>query len=544
MDSPVRPRHGLGCLSTPAARCRLRALNLYRERTVMVAKPTHNLPLVFSALVLTMLMSSLGQMIFSTALPTIVGELGGVEHMSWVISAFLTTMTIGMPLSGKLGDMVGRKWLYIGGIGVFVVGSTLGGFAQSMAVLIIGRAIQGFGAGFMMISSQAIIAEVTTSRERGKFMGIMGGVFGLSSVLGPVLGGWFTDGPGWRWGLWMNIPLGLLAMTVCTLVLKLRVGEVSLKRFDALGATTIAITTTCLILMTTWGGSEYAWTSPTILSLAAAVVLGIAATIVVESRADEPLIPIELFKNRNMVLTTGATTVLGLTMFGVLGYMPTYLQMVHTLTPTQAGLMMIPMMVGLIITSTAVGFLIARTGHYKAYPIIGLAITAAALWWMSHLSAQTSLQQLGVEFLVFGIGLGFVQQVLVLIVQNSFPLTLVGTATAANNFFRQIGGALGASLVGSFFIHNMKNELEANLPQAFARMGDAGAAYAQEFAHSGASSLTPSSVSALPDPIREVVLHAYNDGLTPVIALMVPLAIAALLLVLPITEEHLKETIS
>ena len=185
-------------------------------------KPDNNLALVFSALVLTMLMSSLGQMIFSTALPTIVGELGGVDHMSWVISAFLVMMTIAMPISGKLGDMMGRKWLYIGGICIFVIGSTLGGFAHTMNLLIIGRAVQGFGAGFMMISSQSIIAEVTTSRERGKFMGIMGGVFGLSSVLGPVLGGWFTDGPGWRWGMWMNIPLGLIAITVCTLVLHLR----------------------------------------------------------------------------------------------------------------------------------------------------------------------------------------------------------------------------------------------------------------------------------------------------------------------------------
>ena len=207
----------------------------------------NNLGLIFSALVLTMLMSSLGQMIFSTALPTIVGELGGVDHMSWVISAFLVTMTIAMPISGKLGDMMGRKWLYIGGIAVFVIGSAMGGFAHAMGLLIAGRAVQGFGAGFMMISSQSIIAEVTSSRERGKFMGIMGGVFGLSSVLGPVLGGWFTDGPGWRWGLWMNIPLGILAMIVCTLVLHLRVGDTSMKRFDWLGATFIALTTASLI---------------------------------------------------------------------------------------------------------------------------------------------------------------------------------------------------------------------------------------------------------------------------------------------------------
>lgn len=508
-------------------------------------KPDNNLALVFSALVLTMLMSSLGQMIFSSALPTIVGELGGVDHMSWVISAFLVTMTIAMPISGKLGDMMGRKWLYIGGIATFVVGSTLGGFAHSMNLLIIGRAVQGFGAGFMMISSQSIIAEVTTARERGKFMGIMGGVFGLSSVLGPVLGGWFTDGPGWRWGMWMNIPLGLLAITVCTLVLNLRVGDTDLRKFDALGATFIAITTASLILMTTWGGTQYEWSDPIILVLAAIVVVGAVISFIVESKAKEPLIPVHLFKNRNMVLTTAAGMVLGLAMFGVLGYMPTYLQMVHTLTPTKAGLMMIPMMLGLIVTSTAIGFIIARTGHYKHYPIIGLAITAGALFWMSKLTVDTSLVQLGAEFLVFGIGLGFVMQVLVLIVQNSFPVALVGTATAANNFFRQIGSAIGASLVGSLFIHNMRDEMAANMPGAIASMGKAGAPFAEKFGASGGSSnLTPSMVAELPDPIKDVILNAYNDGLTPVILLMVPMAIVALLLILPVREEHLKETIS
>lgn len=508
-------------------------------------KPENNLALVFSALVLTMLMSSLGQMIFASALPTIVGELGGVDHMSWVISAFLVTMTIAMPISGKLGDMMGRKWLYIGGIATFVIGSAVGGFANSMNLLIIGRAIQGFGAGFMMISSQSIIAEVTTARERGKFMGIMGGVFGLSSVLGPVLGGWFTDGPGWRWGLWMNIPLGLLAMTVCVLVLHLRVGDTDLRKFDALGATFIAITTASLILMTTWGGTQYEWSDPIILTLAVIVVIGAVITVFVEKRAKEPLIPVLLFKNRNMVLTTAAGMVLGLAMFGVLGYMPTYLQMVHTLTPTKAGLMMIPMMLGMIGTSTTVGFVIARTGHYKRYPIIGLAITAGALFWMSKLTVDTSLTQLGAEFLVFGIGLGFVMQVLVLIVQNSFPVALVGTATAANNFFRQIGSAMGASLVGSLFIHNMKDELAANMPAAIASMGNAGAPFGEKFSAEGggSSSLTPSMVAQLPDPIRDVILNAYNDGLTPVILLMVPMAIIALLLILPVREEHLKETI-
>lgn len=518
--------------------------------TPSAADPNHgkktadNVGIIFAALMLTMLMSSLGQMIFSSALPTIVGELGGVDQMSWVISAFMVTMTIAMPLAGQLGDRMGRKWVYIAGIAIFVIGSTVGGFANGMGVLIAGRAIQGFGAGIMMISSQSIVAEVVSARERGKFMGIMGGVFGLSSVLGPVLGGWFTDGPGWRWGLWINIPLGLLAIVVCIFVLKLRVGEHGFKGFDWMGFATIAITTSSLILMTTWGGSEYEWTSPTILGLGAIVIIGALLTVFIESRASQPLIPVRLFKNRNMVLTTLAGTVLGLAMMGVLGYMPTYLQMVHILTPTEAGLMMIPMMVGMIGVSTGVGFIIARTGHYKIYPIVGLAITALTLWWMSQMTADTTLTALGVRFFCFGVGLGFVMQVLVLIVQNSFPISQVGTATAANNFFRQIGSALGASIVGSMFIHNMQGEMSERLPKALASLGEDGAQYAEQFAGAdAANSLTPHVVAGLPDALRDAILNSYNDGLTPVIAMMVPLAIAAMLLLIPLRQERLKETI-
>lgn len=507
-------------------------------------KTADNVGIIFAALMLTMLMSSLGQMIFGSALPTIVGELGGVDQMSWVISAFMVTMTIAMPLAGQLGDRMGRKWVYISGIAIFVIGSTLGGFANGMGMLITGRAIQGFGAGIMMISSQSIVAEVVSARERGKFMGIMGGVFGVSSVLGPVLGGWFTDGPGWRWGLWINIPLGLLAIIVCAFVLKLRVGEQGFKGFDWMGFAAIAITTSTLILLTTWGGSEYEWTSPTILSMAAVVIVGALLTVFIESRASQPLIPVQLFKNRNMVLTTLAGTVLGLAMMGVLGYMPTYLQMVHTLTPTEAGLMMIPMMVGMIGVSTGVGFIIANTGNYKYYPIAGLAITAFALWWMSQMTVETSLTGIGVRFLVFGVGLGFVMQVLVLIVQNSFPVSQVGTATAANNFFRQIGSALGASIVGSMFIHNMQNEMATRLPDALASLGKEGAAIAQEFQGAdAANSLTPHAVAELPDVLRDAILNSYNDGLTPVIGMMVPLAIVAMLILFPLRQERLKETI-
>lgn len=507
-----------------------------------MAESRRHLPWIIGTLMLSMLMSSLGQMIFSTALPTIVGELGGVNHMTWVITGFLLGQTISLPIFGKLGDQLGRKGLFIFANALFVVGSALGGSTHSMAVLIAARVIQGVAGGGMMILSQAITAEVTTARERGKYMGLMGSVFGVSSVLGPVLGGWFTDGIGWRWGLYLNIPLGLISIAAIAYLLRLPKAERHLN-MDWAGTLTMAIATSCLILFATWGGNEYPWTSATILGLIAAAIVFGAAFVLIELRASDPLVPMTLFKNRNFVLTTVAGFGIGVFMFGSLSYLPTYLQMVHGMTPTNAGLMLICMMVGLMGTSIVVGQLVSRHGRYKWFPIVGLLIVAVGMVLLSTLKADSSLVTVGLFMFVFGFGIGCAMQILVLIVQNSFPLRMVGTATAANNFFRQIGGSLGAALVGGLFVDNMGDRMAENLPPALASLGEAGRPLAEKFAE-GTSHLTPGMVDQLPDAVRTAIQVSYNDALTPIFFMLMPVAIICSAILIAVREDKLSETIS
>ena len=510
--------------------------------TAEATSPKHQRTgLIIGALMLSMLMSSLGQMIFTTALPTIVGDLGGVEHMSWVITAFLLGQTVAMPLFGKLGDQLGRKPLFIGANALFLVGSIVGATASSMGVLIAGRAIQGFAGGAMMILSQAITAEVTTPRERGKYMGIMGSVFGVASVLGPLVGGWFTDGPGWRWGMWLNVPLGGVAILAIVALLHLPPKHNSF-RIDWLGTVTMTIATAALILFVTWGGRDYEWGSTTIIGLIVTSIVFAALFVVIESKAKEPLISLALFRNSNFVLATLAGLAVGVLMFGSLGYLPTYLQMVHHLTPTKAGLMMIPMMGGMIITSIMTGNLITRFGKYKRYPIVGQAIITVAMVLLSTLEAHDSLVLVGVYLAVFGVGLGCTMQVLVLIVQNSFPLERVGAATGSNNFFRQVGGALGSALVGSIFLSGLKSNLADAMPAAIAQAAAQGTDVSALQQASGTSSLTPALVSSLPEPVRDAIGVAYNDALTPVFLYLAPLAAIAMIILFFIKEHALRTT--
>lgn len=484
--------------------------------------------LVFAGLMVTMLLASLDQTIFSTALPTIVGELHGVNQMLWVTTAYILASTIMLPVYGKLGDLIGRKGLFIGAISVFIIGSIVGGMAGDMTQLIVGRAIQGLGGGGLMILSQAIIADVVPARERGKYMGIMGGVFALSSVAGPLLGGWFTEGPGWRWGLWMNIPLGVLAIISAVAFLTLPKGTTSKPRIDFSGMVLLALASTGLVLVSTWGGTTYAWDSIQILSLITATLVAAVAFVMVERRASEPIMPLHLFRDRNFTLTTIAGLIIGIAMFGALAYLPTYLQMVTGVNATQAGLLMIPMMAALLITSIAAGQLVSRTGRYKFLPIVGTAITAAALFLLSTMTPSLPVWILCAYLAIMGLGLGMCMQILILVVQNSFPLREVGTATASNNYFRQIGASLGSAVVGTLFASRLTTLLAEQLPT-----GGAG----------GSNSFTPELVRSLPAAVRNIIIGAYNDALTPVFLVMVPIMLVATALLFFVTEKPLATTL-
>lgn len=489
--------------------------------------PRHIGP-IFVALIAAMLLGSLDQMIFATALPTIVGELNGVDHMLWVTTAYLVSSTVMMPVYGKLGDLMGRKPLFIGALSLFIAGSVIGGLAASMGWLIAGRAIQGLGGGGLMILAQSIIADVAPVRERAKYMGAMGAVFGIAAVAGPVLGGWFTTGIGWRWAFWMNIPLGGLAIVLAVLYLRIPRRNMSV-RLDVSGIVTMVLAVTSTILVISWAGTTYAWTSPEILGLVAVAIVCGVGFVLAERRAAEPIIPLHLFASRNFVLATVAGLAMGIVMFGTVSYLPTYLQMVTGMSATVSGLMTLPMMAGVMLTAILTGQLASRTGRYKWMPIAGSAVTMAALSLLSTLVVGTPVVLTMVYLFIFGIGLGLAQQILVLVVQNAFPDREVGTATAANNFFREIGASIGGAVVGALFSGRLSQLLADRLPAGVGEIST--------------QSLTPGLLAQLPDAVRMVIVGAYNDALTPIFLLLVPLMVASFVLLLFIKEDPLRATL-
>ncbi|MDD9376907.1 MDR family MFS transporter [Streptomyces sp. ZAF1911] len=485
--------------------------------------------LIFAALMAAMLLASLDQTIVSTALPTVVGELHGVNHMAWVTTAYILAATISMPVYGRLGDLIGRKVLFLGGIAVFLAGSVVAGLAQDMTVLIIGRAVQGLGGGGLMIISQAIIADLVPPRQRAKYMAPIGAVFGLSAVVGPLLGGWFTDGIGWRWAFWINLPIGALALAIGAFALRLprKTAQVA---FDYLGFSLLATAVTCTVLLAEWGGTDYSWSDPVILGMAAAGLSAWVLFFLSQRRAKEPIIPLWLFRSRIFnIATLVGLLVIGIGMFAFIGYLPTYLQMVYGVSATESGLLLIPMVVGIMSTAIPSGQLMSKTGRYKIYPIAGALCVGVAALLMSTMGTGTSLVLVCVYVFLLGAGLGLAMQPLVLAVQNDFPRSDVGTATSANNFFREVGATLGTAGVGALFTHRLAEQLDDRLTADAAEVVG------------NTKALTPALVHSLPDKIQDSVILAYQHALTPVFRYMVPVFVIGLALAFLLPEKKLAD---
>lgn len=417
--------------------------------------------LVFFALMLALLLAALEQMIVATALPGIVGELHGADRMSWAITAYLLTATVGLPIHGRLSERRGRKGVFQFAILVFVIGSALAGSAQTMDQLIAFRALQGVGAGGLMIGVQAIIAEIVPSAARGRFMGLVGAAFGLASLTGPLLGGYFTDHLSWRWCFYANVPFGLITLAVVTLALKLPKTTTPRGRFDVVGALLLTVASTCLVLPAGWGGDAYAWDSRVVLGLGAGAVAATVLFLVVERFAAEPLMPLRLFRDRAFVVTGLVGPAIGGALFAAVSYLPAYLQIVEGTSATESGLLMLPMLAGIVGASVVSGQLISHTGHYKTYPVLGSALAAVGTWLLSRLETDTPRLHFGLWSAVLGTGIGMVMPVLILAVQNSVRPSDTGSATNANNYFRQLGGIVGVAVLGTLLTDRLASVRDA-----------------------------------------------------------------------------------
>src|SRR5437773_9204188 len=426
--------------------------------------------LIFVALMLVLLLAALDQTIVSTALPTIVGDLGGLSHLSWVVTSYLLAATVSTPVYGKLGDMVGRKPVFLAAILIFLAGSMLAGLSQSMGEVIGFRALQGIGAGGLMVGAQAIIADIVPPRERGRYMGLIGSVFAVASVAGPLLGGFLVDNLSWRWVFYVNMPVGAVAVAIVALRLHLHT-PTTRHRIDYLGAALLAGGVGSLVLLTTWGGNQYAWGSSTIVGLGIAGVALLALFVWQESRAVEPLLPLGLFRSRVFDVANAMGFTIGMAMFGAIVFIPLYLQLVYGASPTSSGLRLLPLMAGLLIAAIASGRAISRIGRYKIFPIAGTATLVVGMYLLSRLGVGTAPWVASVYMLVVGVGIGLVMQVLVLVVQNDARPQEIGVATSTATFFRSVVGSFGVAIFGTIFASRLAGQLSRLPHSVTARLG-------------------------------------------------------------------------
>jgi EmrB/QacA subfamily drug resistance transporter len=491
------------------------------------ARSRREITVVFVALMLAVLLAALDGTIVATALPTITAELGGLNQLSWVVTGYLLASTISTPLYGKLGDLYGRKRIFQASIVVFLVGSALCGQSQSMGELIAFRTLQGLGGGGLIVLAQAIIGDIVSPRDRGRYQGVIGAVFGVSSVAGPLLGGFLVDNASWRWIFYVNIPIGIVALAV--IAVALRVPEQRRHaRIDVLGTILLSLAAGCFVLAASLGGATYGWGSWQIIGLGAITVVATAALIPVERRAAEPVLPLSLFGSRVFTVAAAISFIVGFALFGATTYLPLFLQIVTGASPTRSGLELLPLILGLLVTSIGSGQIIARWGHYRPFPIAGTAIMVVGFWRLSTMEASTSGVERSLDMLILGLGIGLVMQVLVLAVQNDVDYRNLGVATSGATFFRSIGGCFGVAICGAIFSNRLADELSklSGLPPSV-----------------GAGRVTREMVAQLPPAARAAFVSAYADALTTVFLVCAPVAALGFLLSWLLPEKPLRRTV-